>query len=63
MDDPYEEPMKPELTLHTVETSPEENARIIMQYLEDRGFIQPDSNNSEDHSPDSQSVTQVAAQA
>ena len=62
VDDPYEEPVNPELTLHTVETSPEENAHIILQYLEDRGFIQPDSNNK-DHAPDSQPAAQVETQA
>ena len=62
VDDPYEEPVNPELTLHTVETSPEENAHIILQYLEDRGFIQPDNNNK-DHAPDSQPAAQVETQA
>jgi len=62
VDDPYEEPVNPELTLHTVETSPEENAHIILQYLEDRGFIQPDSNNK-DQNPDSQPAAQVETQA
>jgi sulfate adenylyltransferase len=62
VDDPYEEPVNPELTLHTVETSPEENAHIILQYLEDRGFIQPDSKDK-DHDPDSQPAAQVEMQA
>lgn len=62
VDDPYEEPVNPELTLHTVETSPEENARIILQYLEDRGFIQPGSNNK-GNAPDSQPAAQVETQA
>ncbi len=39
VDDPYEEPVNPELTLHTVKTSPDENARSIVAYLEERGFI------------------------
>jgi sulfate adenylyltransferase len=42
VDDPYEEPMNPEITLYTVETSPEENARTIVAYLEERGFLLPD---------------------
>ena len=38
--DPYEEPLNPELDLHTVKNTPEENARRIIQYLEERGFLQ-----------------------
>lgn len=39
IDDPYEEPLNPELTLDTVETTPEANARKIVAYLEARGFL------------------------
>ena len=39
IDDPYEEPLNPELTLDTVETTPEANARKIIAYLESRGFL------------------------
>lgn len=42
VDDPYEEPMDPEITLYTVEASPEENARTIISYLEEHGFLLPD---------------------
>jgi sulfate adenylyltransferase len=42
VDDPYEEPVNPELILYTVETGPEENARKIVAYLEERGFLLPD---------------------
>ncbi len=42
VDDPYEEPVDPELTLYTVEATPEQNALIIVSYLEERGFILPD---------------------
>ncbi|MES0360090.1 MAG: bifunctional sulfate adenylyltransferase/adenylylsulfate kinase [Anaerolineales bacterium] len=49
VDDPYEIPVDPEITLQTVEISPEENARKILEILEARGFILPDgSNNSVD---------------
>ncbi len=44
VDDPYEEPVDPEITLYTVKTSPEENAYIIVKYLEERGFLLPDGN-------------------
>ncbi len=37
--DPYEPPMKPELTLDTVARTPEENARLIAEWLAEKGFI------------------------
>ena len=46
VDDPYEAPVDPEITLYTVETGPEENARKIVTFLEERGFILPDGVNS-----------------
>ena len=39
IDDPYEPPQNPELTLDTVQSTPQENARIILKYLIDKGFI------------------------
>ena len=39
VDDPYEAPTAPELTLATTDTSPEENARTIIQYLSEKGFL------------------------
>jgi sulfate adenylyltransferase len=41
IDDPYETPVDPEIVLDTVNFTPEENARKIMAYLEDRGFLKP----------------------
>lgn len=41
VDDPYEEPVNPELTLHTVETTPEENAYKIAAYLQEKGYLLP----------------------
>lgn len=51
VDDPYEVPVDPEITLHTVEIGPEENAGKIVEILETRGFILPDgiNNNSNNH--------------
>jgi len=40
VDDPYEPPENPELTLNTVEHTPDENARIILRYLQERGFVE-----------------------
>jgi len=42
VDDPYETPVDPEITLYTVETSAEENARNVIAYLEEHGFLLPD---------------------
>ncbi len=40
--DPYETPLSPEITLNTVDCSPEENARRIMADLAQRGFVRWD---------------------
>jgi sulfate adenylyltransferase len=40
IDDPYETPLNPEITLDTVSPSAEENARQILNYLVKQGFIQ-----------------------
>ncbi len=42
IDDPYEAPVNAELVVDTVQTTPEENARRIVAYLEERGFLQRD---------------------
>ena len=39
IDDPYEEPENPELTIETDKESPEESAARILRYLEERGLI------------------------
>ena len=43
--DPYETPLNPEITLNTVDCSPEENARRIMAELAERGFVRWDPGN------------------
>ena len=40
--DPYETPLEPEITLETVDHSPEDNARRIMADLAARGFVRWD---------------------
>lgn len=42
VDDPYEAPINPEITLKTVGVTPEENGRKIIEFLESRGFLTPD---------------------
>src|SRR5438552_18569357 len=39
IDDPYEAPLKPELTLDATATSPQEAAVLILQYLEKQGIV------------------------
>jgi sulfate adenylyltransferase len=39
IDDPYEAPVNPEITLDTVTQTPEDNARRILQHLLQRGFV------------------------
>ena len=41
IDDPYEAPQDPEVVVETVGNTPESNARQIVQYLEERGFLLP----------------------
>ncbi len=39
VDDPYEVPPTAEITLETVNVTPEQNARKIVDYLAQRGFL------------------------
>jgi adenylylsulfate kinase len=39
IDDPYEAPLQPELTLDATGTSPQEAAILILQYLEKQGLV------------------------
>ena len=39
IDDPYEAPENPEITLDTIANTPEENAHLIMNTLQEDGFI------------------------
>ena len=40
IDDPYESPLKPEITLDTINNSAAENARLILEFLIDKGYLQ-----------------------
>jgi sulfate adenylyltransferase len=44
--DPYETPLEPEITLNTVDCTPEENARRIMAELAERGFVRWEPGNN-----------------
>jgi sulfate adenylyltransferase len=39
VDDPYEPPMEPGITLQGFGASPEDNARKVITYLEEQGYI------------------------
>ncbi|MEP6444566.1 MAG: adenylyl-sulfate kinase, partial [Hyphomicrobiales bacterium] len=39
IDSPYEAPDNPEITINTVDQTPEEAAEIIVKYLNDHGFL------------------------
>lgn len=39
IDDPYEAPVQPELVIDSVANSAEDNARLIVRYLSERGFL------------------------
>ncbi len=51
VDAPYEAPIKPEITLDTVENDPFTNASKIVEFLEESGFLIPDGqpNNGKNH--------------
>ena len=40
VDDPYEQPVNPEITLKGYGATPEENAHIILNYLQEQGYLQ-----------------------
>jgi sulfate adenylyltransferase len=42
IDDPYEAPLAPEIVLDTVVNTPEENARRVLRFLVERGFVRGD---------------------
>jgi sulfate adenylyltransferase len=39
VDDPYEPPQHAEITLETMRKTPEENARLVLDYLQGKGFV------------------------
>jgi sulfate adenylyltransferase len=42
VDDPYEAPLHPELTLYTTNATPAMNARIVFEHLQARGYLPVD---------------------
>ncbi len=60
VDDPYEPPVNPEITIDTVNYSAEENGRHIIAFLEERGFILPDGYNKKEK-PEEEPVPSIEA--
>jgi sulfate adenylyltransferase len=58
IDDPYEAPLDPELTLDTVAYSPEQNARRILAWLIERGFVRVEPPNGSSVPAKALAVTQ-----
>ncbi len=52
VDDPYEAPRFPEIRLETVNETAENNARRILAFLIQRGFVRPDIPGAEAEAPD-----------
>jgi sulfate adenylyltransferase len=46
VDDPYEAPAAPEITLTTTDSAPEESAHRIVRYLTERGFLAPQTSSA-----------------
>ncbi len=57
IDDPYEEPLNPEIVLETVVHTPETNARVIVEYLRQKGFLQVESQREELTQPSAEEQT------
>ena len=45
---PYEEPLKPEIHIKSAETSVEDAVKIIVKYLEDKGYLSAPAEAKED---------------
>jgi sulfate adenylyltransferase len=63
VDDPYEAPVDPELTLKTVNIPPVENARKIVGFLEERGYLQPDGFADRSNGRQTESVPEEVGEA
>jgi sulfate adenylyltransferase len=53
INDPYEQPLDAEITLETVVSTPEQNARVILGWLVERGFVRAAGPSVEPAKPDS----------
>lgn len=63
VDDPYETPVDPEITIYTVDVSAEENARKIISYLEEHGYLLPDGTKNNVKEQENEEVPEVVEPA
>lgn len=49
IDDPYEAPQHPEITIETISSSPEDNARQVLNMLIEKGFVRTEEPNLRDN--------------
>jgi len=59
IDDPYEVPVFPEITLTTMSCSAEQNSTTIIRYLINKGFLLMDTNDRRDFSEDEDRVSNL----
>ena len=60
IDDPYEAPLSPEITLETLKLTPEENAHLILRYIQQRGFVRHDDSPQNEECCDEESLEAVS---
>lgn len=63
VDDPYETPIDPEITIYTVGISAEENARKIIAYLEEHGYLLPDGSKNNEQQQEKEAEPELAESA
>ncbi|MCC7128938.1 MAG: adenylyl-sulfate kinase, partial [Anaerolineae bacterium] len=63
VDDPYEEPVNPELTLDTVNNNAAANAHKIIAFLEEQGLIQMDGHVAHAEAPKAEFVAEEPVKA
>jgi sulfate adenylyltransferase len=62
IDDPYEPPWRPEISLDTVAHSAEDNARKVLGCLVQRGFVRPDTWSPDDDAARGRSASKPGAE-
>jgi len=63
VDDPYEEPVNPEITLDTVNNDAAANAQKIIAFLEEQGLIQMDGRHAHAEAPEAEFVSEEPVKA
>ncbi len=58
IDDPYEAPMNPEITIDTMGSTPEQSAEIILDYLDKNGFLNEEADQEQWSAPNTATAEQ-----